>query len=334
MMSNVDLVIEFGDDYTSIGYKGRVYKEASLLAFTKKGKNIKVQAFGNQAKKMIGKNDGATWIEAPFKYGVIDNSELAQVYLTSFIDSVLESRNFATKIKALFICSCALQLEEKRAFEVLAIKCGINQIWFVPSVLASAIGNGLDVLQSDGKLMVGIGAGATEIACISQGSIVNGYCVELGGSVIDQAIIDVINDKFGVVISKLTAENIKQEIGSLHPSDIANVEYSGIDALTRISKTGDVFAKDLYPVFSIAYDKICEAIDIVISQLSADLINDISKNGIYVYGPGSRVTGLEAFLRKRLNVIVNIIENEVAGVNGGMSILNDKKLLNTLIEKN
>lgn len=333
-MANVEFVIEFNDDFTSISYKGRVYKEASLLAFTKKGKNIKMQAFGNQAKKMLGKNDGVTWIESPFKYGTINNMELAQLFLSSFIDFVIEKRNFATKIKALFVCSCALDIDEKRAFEILAIKCGINQVWFVPSVITYAVGNGADVLSPTGNFMVGIGAGCTEIACVSQGSIVNGYNIQLGGSVIDSALIDCINENFGIVISNMTAEHIKNEIGSLHPSDIANIQYQGIDALTRVSKSGTVFAKDLYPVFSIAYDKICEAINIVISQLSADLINDIAKNGIYVFGSASKVTGLESFLRKRLNIPVNIIEDEMTGVKGGVLLMDDKKLLNTLIDKN
>ena len=331
---NVELVVEFGDDYTYINYNNRTYKEASFVAFVKKGRNIKLQAFGESAKKMLGKSDSSVFIEKPFKAGMIDNMELAQIYLNSFIDKVITHKNFATKIKAVFVVNCALELEEKRAYEVLAIKCGINQIWFIPSSVAVSVGAGLDISKPDGRLMVGIGAGTTEIACISQNSIVNGYTIELGGSVIDMALIDTINDKFGVVVSTLTAEKIKSEIGSLHPTDIANTEFGGIDALTRGSRVGTVFAKDLYEVFSIAYEKICEAIGIVISELSADLINDISRDGIYVYGSGSRVTDLESFLRKRLDVPVNILDDETFGVKGACAIFEDKKLLNEIVEKN
>lgn len=331
---NVDLVIKFGDDYTYINYDNHTYKESSYVAFIKKGRNIKLQAFGESAKKMLGKSDSSVFIEKPFRAGVINNMELAQIYLNSFLDKVLSHKNFATKIKAVFVVNCALELDEKRAYEVLAINCGINQIWFIPSSIAVSVGAGLDISKPDGRLMVGIEAGTTEIACISQNSIVNGYTIELGGSVIDMALIDTINDKFGVVISSLTAERIKSEIGSLHPTDIANTEFSGVDALTRSSRVGTVFAKDLYEVFSIAYDKICDGISIVISELSADLINDISRDGIYVYGSGSAVTDLENFLRKRLDVPVNILDDETFGVKGASIIFENKKLLNEIVEKN
>ena len=333
-MANLDLIIEIGDDYTVVGYKGRLYKEASLIAFTKKGKRIQVQSFGNDAKQLIGKNDNNILIDAPFKYGVIVNMELAELYIRSLLDSVVGKRNFMTKLRVMLVTKCALESEEKRDFEIMSIKCDINQVFFMPSVLANAVGAGLDVMATDGKMIVEIGDGCTEIACISQGAIVNGYSVELGGSVIDSAIIDTINDKFGVLISAGTAETIKAEIGSLHPSDVANIEYEGVDALTRVSKSGTIFAKELFDVFSIAYAKICEAVEIALSQISADLINDISRNGIYLCGVGSRVTGLESFMKKYLNVPINILENEYCAIEGGDSILQNKKLLNTLLERN
>ena len=53
-----------------------------------------------------------------------------------------------------------------------------------------------------------------------------------------------------------------------------------------------------------------------------------------MFGSASKVTGLESFLRKRLNIPVNIIEDEMTGVKGGVLLMDDKKLLNTLIDKN
>ena len=96
-----------------------------------------------------------------------------------------------------------------------------------------------------------------------------------------------------------------------------------------------VFAKDLYVVFKVAYEKIADAINIVLHQLSADLSNDIAKNGIYLSGLGSTVTGLENFFKKLTGREMLILDRvSQYELKGGAALLNNKELLKRVVENN
>ena len=310
-MKYTELVIQLDDDKTSIYLKGTgvVLHEDSMIAFSKQGKHIKVNAVGNDAKQMIGKS--SNWVESPIKSGCVFNPELAELMLKAFLEQAGIKTGFASKVKAIFLVNCALTNQERRAYEVLAINCGIDYVWFVPTLIATAIGADLDIEGVKGKMIVNLAHGFTEIGVISNCSLVKGYSIELGGNVVDSAICKAIFEQFNIVITDLQAHKIKNEIGSLHSSDIANIEIVGVDALTRVSKMTSVFAKDLYVVFKVAYEKIADAIKIVLRQLSADLSNDIATSGVYLSGLGSTVTGLENFFKKLIGremIILDKIE--------------------------
>jgi len=336
-MAVVELVIQIGDSHTSIYKKGAglILKEASVVAFGRSRNKMILHAVGNEAKEMQGKTDSNVWVESPVKYGSIVNMELAQLMLSSFLDTVLVKRKMFTKINVVMLTSCTLSPEDKRDYEKLAFNCDINYVYFVPSIIACAVGGGFDLSDIRGKMIVNIGAGSTEIAVVSQYSIVNGVNIELGGSVIDSAIVKTVFEVFNIVISENTAEKIKKEIGSLHENDISNVDFSGIDALTRVSRENTLFAKDLYEVFEVAYNKIAEAIDIVINQLSPDLANDVATNGIYFCGGGSLITGLEGYFKKHLNMPIELsTDPEIVSVLGGGILMSDKLMLKVVVDKN
>jgi rod shape-determining protein MreB and related proteins len=332
-----ELVIELGSSNTCIFEKGAglVLKEASLVAFTRKNKKIIVKEVGNKAKKMIGKTSESIWVESPIKNGVIINKDLAELMLRSFLSKIFGNRKFLPRLKILFVCNCAIDGKEKREFETLGYNIGASIVNFVPSVITSAYGGGLDINESYGKMIVNIGADTTQIGVISLGSIVTGYSVALGGSVIDSAIVKYVYDNYNTIISESSAEKIKCEIGSLYNTDVSNIEFIGVDALTRATRTDVIFAKDLYPVIEIAYNKICSAIQIVINEISPDLVGDIAQNGIYVCGGGALMTGTEEYFRRQLRLNITIFENsQDVSILGGGKLLSDKSLLENICDNN
>lgn len=334
-MKYTELFIKIGDSETCIYKKGSglVLKEASLIAFSKKGKRINIVEVGNSAKELLGKTDGSIWVEAPFKSGIIDNKELAKLLLSKFISlAVVDSSH---KIKATFFVNCSLTAEEKRDYELLALSVGIFNYSFVPSAVASLVGAGCDVEDVSGKMIVDFGADCTEIAVVSKASIVSGHSIELGGNIIDSAIVSYVFETFNVVISEVSAEKIKKEVGSLHQNDVANITFTGYDALTRSAQKNTIFAKDLYTIFEAFFDKIIEGCEIVLNQLSADLINDIARNGIYLCGGISQITGIESYFKKRLNVPIYVYEQpELLCMEGAKTLSNDENLIQKIVANN
>lgn len=336
-MAAYELVIEIGNSQCSIYKKdaGLVLKESTLIAFSKQGKRLVVKEVGNKAREMINKTSKSVWVECPIKDGVIANPELAELMLSAFLDKVVTRGIFGPVINAVLITSCALTGEEKRAFELLLIKCGVSVTWFVPSVITSLIGVGVNIKEPKARLIVNIGAGVTEIAAISSSTIIDGYAVELGGNVINSAICKTIFDDQNVIISDTVAERIKVEIGSLFERDNATIEVSGVDALTKAARNITVYAKDIYPVVAIAYKKISDAIEIFLNGQSADVCSDVASEGIYICGGASKVTGLENFLKRNLMLNINLFEDaDNVSILGGGALVSDKEHLNIIVENN
>ncbi len=336
-MAVYELVIEIGNSQCSIYKKeaGLVLKESTLIAFSKFGKRIVVKEVGNKALEMLNKTSSSVWVEGPIKDGVIVNNELAELMLTCFINKIVPKSFIPPVINAILVTSCALTGEEKRAYELLLIKSGVSVVKFVPSVISSLLGGGIDIKNPKARLIVNIGAGVTEIAAVSNSTIIDGYAIEMGGNVINSAICNTVYEDQGVVISDMVAEKIKVEIGSLFERDNATIDVSGFDALTKAARNVTVYAKELYPVIAIAYKKISDAIEIFLNGQSADVCSDIASEGIYVCGGASKVTGLETFLKRNLMLNINIFEDaDNVSIIGGGKLLSDKEHLNVIVENN
>ena len=335
-MAKCELVVKFGDSETLIYQKGKgiICREPSKVAFSKKGRRVFVEDIGQKAKSLMGKTDSSIWIESPFSSSAICDLDLAITYFKALLDKCIEAGS-RSNIYAIFLLNCALTPDEKRAYEILAINCGIKKYSFAPSVVADVIGEGLNCDGIEGKLVVNIGAESTEIALINFSSIVEGYSLELGGNVLDKEIANFIYREYNVVVNQNIAEEMKKELGSLYISDISNKTFLGYDALTRESKKNTIFAKDLYPIFCVFYEKICEGILIFLNQLTPEFVSDITKGGILITGGNAQVPGIESFMKSRLNINVFIPYDMYKNfATASKKLLEDKALLKKIVNKN
>ena len=89
-----------------------------------------------------------------------------------------------------------------------------------------------------------------------------------------------------------------------------------------------VESQTVYGAIEPYYGKIAEAIKAVILSSPANIVEDIKNRGIYVMGGASLTTGLEQYLRKSLNIPVQILDQTTAvDVIGAGMMLQDARLL-------
>ena len=75
------------------------------------------------------------------------------------------------------------------------------------------------------------------------------------------------------------------------------------------------------------------AVKVLINSASPDIISDLSVNGIIVTGQMAKLTGLENYLSKNLNLPVTICEEcENAVILGAGKLIADTNYLNKIIE--
>ncbi len=327
--------IEMGSSNTVIyrvGY-GVVLNEPTLIAVEHIGDKNVIKGVGFKAKKLMGKTNSKVEVIAPIFEDVIENQTYAKLLLKEFLNKV-SSKGLFNKVKAIFCVPCGLTLKERTKYKHLAYSLNISYAETLPSAICALTGMDVDVYDTTSYMVVNIGGGNTDIAVVSNGNIVKGCTINVGGIGIDNAIISYVRDNFNVIISNQVAEQAKKELSSLHPKDKSHLEIDGVDANTLEHKVINLTAKELVPITVTFYNKVVDSINTILNMCNADVIADISRNGIYFCGGLSKVTALEQFMRIKTKMPIYIdIHPENSVINGAGMLLNDPTKLEKLIKE-
>ena len=327
--------IEMGSSNTviyKVGY-GVVLKEPTLIAIEKDGDKTIIKGVGHKAKKLLGKTNSKVEVVAPIFEDTIANQTYAKLLLREFLRKVSTNNPFK-KTKVLFCLPCGLTIKERTKFKHMAYGLNITYAETIPSSICALTGMDVDVYDSSTYMVVNIGGGNTDIAVVNNGAIVKGCTINVGGIVIDNAIIRYVRDNYNLIISASVAEEAKKELSSLHPKDTSHMLIEGVDVETLEHKTINLTAKEIVPIMVSFFNKIVDAVNTILNVCNTDLIADISKNGIYFCGGLSKITALEQFMRIKTKMPIYIdIHPENTVINGVGMLLNDPKKLDDLVKE-
>ncbi|NLC16424.1 MAG: rod shape-determining protein [Clostridiales bacterium] len=335
-MSKINLALELGSSNTSIYIEGLgiVLKESSQIAFLEKVSEKNVIEAGSKVKKMQGKTSDKTIIVSPIQEGIITDKKAAQAMLKAFLKRVIKSR-FLMRVRAIVCVPCGLTKQQRKDYETVCLKAGINEVILMESVIAAGLGIGLSLESSKGVALIDIGGGTTDIAVMSNCSIISGCSVFAGGIMMDAAIIEHIKKKYGLIIGQTTAERLKIEIGSLYSNDLAEIKVSGMDLKTQNPSYTIVTAKDIKEAIEPIYLKIAFSAESIINVCPPEIASDIYKNGIFLTGGAANILGIEQFLGSRLKIAVKVVTDaSYAVILGAGKLLGDEQLLQNIFEQN
>lgn len=328
--------LELGSTTTCI-YKagnGIVLKEPSLIAMPTNLKIKDVKAIGSDAKRLIGRVSDNISVLSPISNDVIQYEDLAILMLKGFLKKVFPNRPIGHNIKAVVCTPLGLSPAEKKQFEIVCYKSGIADVFLVPDVISFALGNGIDIKSETSQMVVNIGGDTTNIATMSNFSIINGYNFSIGGSIISIAIAKYIDETYNIHISVEQAERLKVEICSLFESYSASLEITGINKQTQVKESLTITASELFPIIKHYYSKIAEAINTVIQNSDPEVISDISKNGIYFYGGATAIVGFEKFMYEQTKFKVILSDNSRSNMLGTAELIKYPQLLKRILKNN
>lgn len=333
-MSKQLIALKLGSTITTIFKQGEglVLKEPSLIAVSGHLKSREIKAVGKEAKRMQGRTNGSISVVSPINAGVITDSELATAMLKSFLKKIFPRQFLKPHIKAILCVPLGISVAEKKIFEKVCYNAGIADVTLIPAIICSAIGDDIPINTSTGRLIVNIGGGCTNIAAIAMNNIITGINISIGGTSINSAIENLILEKYGLYISEGTSEKIKQDICSLLENNNATTEFQGVNIKTKESETVALSSKDIYPLATHYYSKIAQAIASVIAECPPDIANDISREGIHLYGGHAQVIGITKFLKNILNVKINLSETGKTDIFGAAKLLDNPTQYNEIIK--
>lgn len=332
-MAVMDIAIEIGTSFTSIYLSGSgvVLREPTVVAFIGENENKKLLAAGVKAVQMQGRAPEKTTVVCPVSDGYIVDADACVVLMKEFIKRILPTYVIFPRIRALLAVPTGLTVGERKVYEDVLRAAGVNEIMLVDNVIVTALGFDLPVTSAEGGLVVNVGGGVTEIAIISLCGTISGCSVNVGGNMMDKALIDFLVGKYGLKVGGATARRIKEEIGSLYPNDIASMEVKGINTNTMTPSSLNVYATDVYEALLPYYARIAEAVEGITNLCPPELASGIHGMGLFAAGGASRMPGFGKVLKEVLNIPVTIGEDpEYTAISGAGKLLGNKELLNAI----
>ena len=186
--------------------------------------------------------------------------------------------------------------------------------------MAAAIGAGIDVEAPEGNMIIDIGGGTTEIACISLGGIVCSESINIAGDVFTADIQSYVRQQHNIRIGERTAEAIKCAIGSTvthlenPPEDFT---VTGPNLLTSLPQTITLNYSEIAVAVEKSMVKLDAALMKVLEMLPPELYSDVVRNGVYLAGGGALFAGLTERLSKRTGLQFHIAEDPLRAIARG-----------------
>ncbi len=327
----IKLAIDLGSSTTKI-YRadtnsGVVLAEPSCVAVVG-GSEESIRAIGKEAKSLIGKTAEYTDIIYPVYEGKIVHMPLAIAMLKEFFKRIDMKPTLLRRAQVLFSVPCGIPDKFLNDYMTLAEECGLKKVYFVEQPYLAALGSGAILSDSDPVFCLDIGGGVTNAAVISADGIISGLSMNVGGNNMDANIISTIANRQKLLVGALTAERIKNEIGSLSVNALGTVVVQGRSTVTCQPSSASVQASDLTECISIYADKAVEYAVMVLRNLPAEVSATVNRGGVYLSGGAMKIQHLPQYLGGKLGMRFRLSEEpQFATVLGGGVLLRDKELL-------
>lgn len=320
------VAIDMGNNNTLVSDNLRLLlDQPSFITINHDQKRIK--AVGKEAYQMVGKTNEHCKTVKPLRSGVIADYDSANQMLKAFVKKAFSDRLLRFGFKNVITgVPYATTEVEKRAFRDTMQQFKSNGMYLVYEPIAAGIGKGWDIDKPDGKLIVDIGGGITEIAVLSLSGIVSSQSLKISGDTFDEDIRDYLRRQYNIAISLQMAELIKIHTGAAKP--VLKEEESpepfqvvGKDLLTGIPKRAIIDYIEVSEILDRSIRRIENAIFQTLEECPPELSSDIYVNGIHLTGGGSLLRGIRERMEERIKLPVHSDPNALYSVSNGLGMI-------------
>ncbi len=324
----IRLAIDVGSRVTKI-YKigcGVVLAEATCVAVESENGSLVYKAFGDRARALSGKAARNTHIINPVKEGDVDRADLLADLLVYFFGKIAVKPSQIKKTEVLFVLPCGFTGRLKDKYNEVAALAGIGRVSYTSHPFAAVLGHNIPLSESIPAFCLDIGYGVTNVAVVSLDGIISGFTINLGGGNIDVHLMDEMAENYGLRIGALTAERLKNTVGSLFEDDDKTVVIDGRRTSDGSPASLAVRSPQIYGVIKLYVDKISEYASLVLNKLPAEVASAVMHGGIYLSGGMAKCDGLPEYIGDKLGIPVSVSEEPLlsAVVGAGMILSSDK----------
>jgi rod shape-determining protein MreB len=328
--------IDLGNNNTLVSDQERILVDQPSYIVLDKSRDG-VRAVGNEAYDMFEKTHNLLRPVKPLRGGVIADHTSASKMISALMHKAYGAKSILSGYENIISGVPYYTSDvEKRALRAALEQFNATAVHLMYEPLAAAIGMGLNIQEPDGKMVVDIGGGITEIVVISLSGIASFQCVKVAGDTMDEEIQLHFRRKYNMAIGLKTAEQVKIGVGAVQ-ENIANAPapmmVKGKDLLRGIPVTREIDHAEVAAIL----DKSISAIELGILQTlekcPPELAGDIYGNGVFLTGGSALLRGMKERLEKKIRLSVTIDSAALQSVSKGVAkaLQNPKKYKAVLI---
>ncbi len=302
-----DIGIDLGSSNTLVYVKKRgiVISEPTLVVVNSANRR-QVQSVGDEARRELGRTNATKTVIRPIRNGLIADFDMTALLIKYFIRKAIGVSN-VVKPKVVVSVPAGMDDVNRKAITEAVRLAGVKKVYLVEKPFAAALGSSLPVYDPVGSMVVDIGGGTTDVAVVSLGGLVVSQSIPVGGSKMDEAIINHIKREFKMLIGDRTAEDVKTDLASAMPlTEDRKVRIRGRDLLSPQAMDIEYTSRQAYQAIHEPCKAIIAAIRWVLERTPPELAADVMRTGIHLTGGVAQLYAMDQFIANELGIPVLI----------------------------
>jgi len=311
-----DLGIDLGTIYTRIAEGNHIIvEEPTVVAIDVADQ--KIVEVGRQARDMEGRVPDTIEVARPLQNGVIADYEITESLLRVLLQRVSGPVRIF-KPNVMISVPYGVTSVESRAVHEAALQAGAREAYLIQQPLAAALGVDLPINSPSGNMVVCLGGGATQCAVLAMYGIVSAETMRAGGQAMDEYIVTYVRRKYGVIISPVTAEQLKVKIGAAVAQDTEQgMEVQGQDQVSGLPRPVTLTTGEIVEALQEPLRQLTETCRRVLEKTPPELVSDIIDRGVALTGGGALLRGIDKLLTKSLGIPAYLVDNPLTCVAEG-----------------
>ncbi|HEU5291646.1 MAG TPA: rod shape-determining protein [Cyclobacteriaceae bacterium] len=320
-LSSKSFAIDLGNNNTLLtNDQGVLMCQPSYIAFD--SSTHKVKAVGDAAYNMYEKNHAELSPVKPLRGGVIADYESAASMIHEMVQRVYPKKWFSLFSHIISGVPYGATEVERRALRDAMDQFQSRKTNLLFEPLAAATGIGLDIRTPEGKMVVDIGGGVTEIVVISLSGIAVFHSTKVAGDTFTEEIRDAFRRNYNMAIGFKTAEQVKMQTGMVwNRKDVepTSMMVKGKDVMEGIPVTRTISSVEVMDILDKPFRSIEEGIVHALEVCPPELAGDIYERGIHITGGGALLQGVRERLEHSFQVPIHIDDEPLLAVSKGIA---------------
>lgn len=305
--------------------KGIVVSEATAISYDSFSGDI--IAIGNSAMDMAEKAPDSIIPVRPIKSGVISDFSATVEILRAVMEKICKNQIFRPNV-VVNAPSCVTSPDRKAIVEACCAG-GAGKVTVLSEPVLSALGIGLSIEHPHGVMVIDLGAGTTDIAVITMGTVAYATSLKVAGDDMDESILQYVRREKDIDIGLLSAKKIKHTVGcAFRRSEEIEMCLTGKDHVSGMPKMFSISSNEVYEALKDHISIILDGIQDVLEQTPPELYSDICNEGIILAGGLSKLPGLDKVLSKKLGInVTRAADPEHSAAKGAGFVLKNMKAM-------